>query len=109
MKWLFAIWRLRKVPTVRELPGLYLRASVFGALAGPLFQFGLGAVAGLWRQLYSPEAFALSGFIGAVFACCFFTAHGIGNAVVRRFTACQPRTITGTIFIGYNALAAPLA
>ena len=109
MKWLFAIWRLRRIPAVRELPGLYLRAVVFGALTGPLFQLGLGGVAGPGWQLYSPGAFALSCFIGAVFACCFFTAHGIGNAVVRRFTTCQPRTITGTIFIGYNALAAPLA
>jgi hypothetical protein len=109
MKWLLTIWRLRRVPTLRELPGLYLRAIVFGLLVGPLFE-----AVGLLLTRASLDRFSLNtmltgSFVGWVFSCTFFTACGIGNAIVRRFTQGQPRAIVGTAFIGYNALAAPMA
>jgi hypothetical protein len=109
MNWLLVIWRLRRVPAPRELPALYLRAIVFGVLTSWLLQLLVSLIMGAGRRSYSLQAFALSGFMGAIFACSFFTAHGLGNAVVRQLTLGQPRAITGTAFIGFNALAAPLA
>ena len=51
----------------------------------------------------------LSFFIGAVFSICFFTACGIGNSFVRRAVQNQPPAIRWTAFIGFNAVAAPVA
>ena len=104
MKWLFAIWRMRQVPTVRELPGLYLRAVVFGVLTGPLFSL-LAAGSGA----FSLPGMLVATFVGAVFSVSFFTACGIGNSLVRRATEGQPSAIRGTASIGFNAVAAPLA
>jgi signal transduction histidine kinase len=113
MRWLFSIWKLRREPpTPRELPGLLLRALVFGALYGPIFAIATTAIfdfRSLPAVLQPSVMFGWAPLEGIVWVLSFYIACGLGNAYLRPWLRGYPPSIIGAIHIVYNAIACSLA
>jgi hypothetical protein len=113
MRWLLSIFKIRREPPpARELPILFLKAVIFGALYGFLFLlvgnaiFSPHSLPGLFKD---GSLFFWGPIQGIVWVLCFFVACGLGNAYLRSKLNGYPPSIIGTIHVVYNFIACSLA
>jgi hypothetical protein len=113
MRWLLSIFNLRREPpALRELPVLFLKAIVFGALYGPLFAIvvtGIFSPHSLIDVFHPRIIFGWAPLEGIVWVLCFYVACGLGNTWLRPFLKGYPPSLIGVIHIVYNAIACSLA
>jgi hypothetical protein len=112
MRWLLSIWRIRREPPkLRELPLLFLKAIIFGALYGPVFAVCSTAIfdIGKLKLLSVPFLLFWAPFEGIVWTLCFYVALGLGNAYLRSCLKGHPPSTVGAIHVVYSAIASSLA
>jgi hypothetical protein len=86
MRWLVSFWSIRREPPgLRELPLLFLKAIIFGALYGPVFAFCSIAVfdTGELKLLSAPVLLFWAPLEGIVWTLCFYVCLGLGNGYLR--------------------------
>ncbi|HTA42143.1 MAG TPA: histidine kinase [Bryobacteraceae bacterium] len=113
MRWLFSIWRIRREPPkLREVPVLLLKATILGAILGPLmaiFFVGLFDPHSLRNVLTPPILLVWAPEQGIVWALSFFVLLTMGNWYLRSKLNGYPQSIIGTIHIVYSVISSSLA
>lgn len=113
MKWVLSLFRFRSgPPTLREVPAVFAKALVWGAVTGPFWAAFFTAFSDPEAALsifVTPQAILWSCLTGMVFSICFTFACGYGNAWLGTLIDGYPLVIIRVVTVVYNAVAASLA